>query len=172
MDAIALLKQDHTEVKKLFSEVEALGERAHASRRKLFQKISEALELHTMIEENVFYPAFRSRAEDTEERDQVLEALEEHGVAKILLGELQGLPPTEETFKPKLSVLMESVRHHIKEEEGQLFKTARNLFDVEELKELGERLQSAKKILPVEPARPKSRRGEVETAREPTVRIN
>ncbi|MBV8283707.1 MAG: hemerythrin domain-containing protein [Candidatus Eremiobacteraeota bacterium] len=144
MDAIALLKRDHAEVKEMFEQVEALSERATATRGKLFQKIDAALELHTQIEEQVFYPAFKERAEDSEEREKILEAFEEHHVAKAVIAELKELDPSDETFAPKLNVLMEAVRHHIKEEEGQLFKMARELFDRDELTELGERLEAAK----------------------------
>ncbi len=162
MDAIALLKRDHTEVKELFSQVEELGERATASRGKLSQKILQALELHTQIEEGIFYPAFKSRAEDSEERETVLEAYEEHAVAKMLIGELQNMDPSDETFSPKLTVLMESVRHHIKEEEGKIFKMARELFEKDELNELGEQLETAKTEEGAsKPSR--SRRGEVES---------
>jgi len=170
MDAIALLKRDHAEVKELFEQVEALGERAAASREKLFEKIDRALELHTSIEENIFYPAFRSRVEDTEERDQILEAFEEHAVAKTLLDQLQGLDPSDETFKPKLMVLIESVRHHIKEEEGKLFKMARDLFDRDELDQLGEQLESAKVDEEGADSKPRTTRGEVGTARRPARR--
>lgn len=163
MDAIALLKRDHTEVKEMFSQVEELSERATASRAKLCEKIVQALELHTKIEEGIFYPAFRSRVEDEEERDQILEAYEEHNVAKMLIGELQNLDPSDETFKPKLMVLMESVRHHIKEEEGKVFKMTRELFDKNELNELGEQMETAKAEEGGAPARGRSRRGEIES---------
>jgi hemerythrin-like domain-containing protein len=161
MDAIALLKRDHAEVKELFSQVEELSERATASRAKLCEKIVRALELHTKIEEGIFYPAFRSRAEDEEEREKILEAFEEHNVAKMLIGELQSLDPSDETFQPKLMVLVESVRHHIKEEEGELFKMARQLFDKEELDELGAELETAKSEGGEAPAQTRSRTGDV-----------
>lgn len=171
MDAIALLKRDHAEVKQLFSQVEELSERATASRGKLSEKITQALELHTKIEEGIFYPAFKSRAEDSEEREGILEAYEEHAVAKMLIGELQSTDPSDETFSPKLTVLMESVRHHIKEEEGKIFKMARNLFDKNELNELGEQLETAKTGEGAAPAPARSRRGEIEsTGRRPVPR--
>ena len=162
MDAIALLKRDHAEVKELFSQVEELSERATASRGKLCEKITQALELHTKIEEGIFYPAFKSRAEDSEEREGILEAYEEHAVAKMLIGELQNMDPSDETFSPKLTVLMESVRHHIKEEEGKIFKMARELFEKDELNELGEQLETAKAEEGGAPST-RSRRGEVES---------
>lgn len=163
MDAIALLKRDHAEVKQLFSQVEELSERATASRGKLCEKITQALELHTKIEEGIFYPAFKSRAEDSEEREGILEAYEEHAVAKMLIGELESMDPSDETFSPKLTVLMESVRHHIKEEEGKIFKMARDLFEKDELNELGEQLETAKAEEGGTPARSRSSRGEVES---------
>ena len=165
MDAIALLKRDHAEVKEMFSQVEELSERATASRAKLCEKIVQALELHTQIEEGIFYPAFRSRAEDEEERDKILEAYEEHNVAKMLIGELQNLDPSDETFKPKLMVLVESVRHHIKEEEGKIFKMARELFEKDELNQLGEELETAKTSGGEGRPRGRARTGEVESRR-------
>ncbi|MBV8491718.1 MAG: hemerythrin domain-containing protein, partial [Candidatus Eremiobacteraeota bacterium] len=145
MDALTLLKQDHAEVKELFAQFEALGERAVASKERLYRKIQDALELHTSLEEAIFYPALKQRAEDTEERDTVLEAFEEHAVAKNLIEQLRSLDPSEETFVPKITVLMESVRHHIKEEEGPLFKIARQLMEKDELAELGEEMAEAKR---------------------------
>lgn len=150
MDAIALLKADHKEVKGLFRDVEALGEKAFAAREKLFLKIADALTQHTQIEERVFYPAFKERTKSaTDQRNEVLEAFEEHSVAKTLISELRALDPKDETYAPKLTVLIEAVEHHVKEEEGTLFKMARELFDSAELTALGERLREAKQAVPV-----------------------
>lgn len=147
MDAIKLLKEDHKRVKALFEQVEELGDRASAQRKKLFQKIDKELTVHTKIEETVFYPEFRRRASDSEERNEVLEAYEEHKIAKTLIAELEDLDPKDETYKPKLRVLKEMVNHHVKEEEREMFKMTRELFDKQELEELGERLAEAKKQL-------------------------
>ena len=144
MDALSLLKKDHANVKTLFKEIEGLGDRAHTARKNLFQKIDEELALHAEIEEKVFYPAFKQRAKDSEERDEVLEAYEEHALVKALLAELENMEPKDESYKPKLNVLMELVKHHVKEEEGTLFPMARELFGPDELKELGDELQRAK----------------------------
>ncbi len=144
MDAIKLLKEDHKKVKALFEEVEGLGDRASTQRKNLFQKIDQELTLHSKIEETLFYPEFKKRAENTEERDEVLEAYEEHGVVKVMIGELENLDPKDETYKPKLTVLKELVMHHVKEEEGELFKMAREIFDPEELDSIGERIVAAK----------------------------
>ena len=145
MDAIKLLKEDHKKVKALFEEVEGLGERAATQRKNLFQKIDRELTLHAKIEETLFYPEFKKRAEDTEERDEVLEAYEEHGVVKAMIGELENLDPKDEKYKAKLTVLKELVMHHVKEEETELFKMAREMFEPEELDQIGERMVKAKK---------------------------
>ena len=147
MDALKLLKADHKKVKMLFGEVDELGDRASSRRQKLFQQIDQELTIHSKIEETIFYPEFRRRAGKGEERDEVLEAYEEHNLVKTIIGELENLDPKDETYKPKLSVLKEMVEHHVKEEEGPMFKMARELFDQEELDELGERLMTAKEEL-------------------------
>jgi len=144
VDAIKLLKEDHKKVKALFEEVEGLGDRASTQRKNLFQKIDEELTLHSKIEETLFYPEFKKRAENSDEREEVLEAYEEHGVVKVMIGELEDLDPKDETYKPKLNVLKELVMHHVKEEEGELFKMARELFEPEELNQIGDRIAAAK----------------------------
>lgn len=144
MDALKLLKEDHKKVKALFGEVEDLGERASTQRKNLFQQIDRELTLHSKIEETLFYPEFRKRAENSDEREEVLEAYEEHGVVKTMIGELEDLDPKDETYKPKLNVLKELVDHHVKEEEGPLFRMARQIFEPEELDAIGERIMQAK----------------------------
>ena len=144
MDAIKLLKEDHKKVKALFEEVEGLGDRASAQRKNLFQKIDKELTLHSKIEETLFYPEFKKRAENGEERDEILEAYEEHGIVKVMIGELEDLDPKDEKYKAKLTVLKELVMHHVKEEEGELFPMARELFDREELNRIGDRIVAAK----------------------------
>ncbi len=144
MDALTLLKNDHTKVKGLFKEVEALGERATASRERLFEQIDEELRLHAEVEEKIFYPAFKKHAENSEEREEVAEAFEEHALVKQLIEELEGLEPSEEQYKAKLNVMIELVKHHADEEEKVMFKEARELFDESELEELGARIAQAK----------------------------
>lgn len=138
MDALSLLKKDHQQVKTLFKEVEELGDRATSSRAKLFTQIDEALTLHAKIEEQLFYPELKKRAPNNGEREKVLEAFEEHAIVKTLLGELEELDPKDETYRAKLQVLTESVEHHIKEEEAEIFKLARQVLDAGELESIGE----------------------------------
>jgi hemerythrin superfamily protein len=147
MDAITLLKQDHKAVEKLFKQFEKAT--APAQQRKLARKVIEELSVHAAIEEMLFYPAVRERVPKQE--DTVLEALEEHHVVKWVLSELDEMKPDHERFKAKMSVLIESVRHHVKEEESELFPEVRKGMKRKELAELGEALEKAKKAAPTQP---------------------
>ena len=111
-DAIALLKADHRSVEKLFRDFERSGATAHKTRRKLVDKMIAELSVHAAIEEQFFYPAARREAPKLE--SDVLEAMEEHHVVKWLLSELQHAEPTDDRFAPKVTVLMENVRHHVR----------------------------------------------------------
>ena len=148
-DAIAFLKADHREVEKLFKDFEKSGERAHRSRRKLVESMIRLLSQHAAIEERVFYPAVR-RAVPAAKND-VLESLEEHHIVKWLLSELAGMDPTDERFGAKVTVLTENVRHHVREEEGELFPEVRSEMGRKALVELGGELQKAKRTAPTRP---------------------
>lgn len=148
-DAIALLKQDHREVEDLFDKFERAGDGAHKQKRKLVDQMIEALSRHASIEERVLYPWAREYIED--EDDTVLEALEEHHVVKWLLWELEDLDPTDERFDAKVTVMAENVRHHVKEEERDLFSDLRDVATRAELLDLAERLRRAKSDAPTRP---------------------
>jgi hemerythrin-like domain-containing protein len=149
-DAVALLKDEHKELEKLFKKFEDLGPRAHKTRENTVATIIEMLSKHAGIEELVFYPEVRDRLE-ADDAEDVLEALEEHHVAKLLLSELEGMSSEDERFHAKVTVLIESVRHHVKEEEGELFVKVREEFTRTELQEMGARLEEAR---PAAPSRP------------------
>jgi hemerythrin-like domain-containing protein len=149
VDAIAYLKSDHREVEKLFKAFEKAGDKAFRTKRKLVDQMIVALSEHAAIEEQFLYPA--ARQEVPEASDQVLESLEEHHVAKWLLSELEGLGPTEERFVAKVTVLIESVRHHVEEEEQDLFPQLRAQMSRKLLIELGGKLQDAKGLAPTRP---------------------
>jgi len=138
MNAIELLKSDHNKVNLLFQKVKATEESEH---RELFEKIREELEIHTHIEETIFYPKIK---EEPELEDIVLEGIEEHHQAKIFLRELAALSENSEKFEPKLKVLMEDVTHHVQEEEGEMFPKIEELFDQATLEELGARMEKEK----------------------------
>jgi hemerythrin superfamily protein len=149
MDAITLLRDDHRTVEKLFKEFEKAGPRAGKTKWKLVDKIIEELSIHAMIEETIFYPAVRNAVEDAE--DDVLEALEEHHIVKWVLSELEGMTPKDERFDAKVTVLIENVRHHVKEEQDELFPEVRAAMTRKDLTTLGEAMAEAKKVVPTRP---------------------
>ena len=157
MDAIALLQHDHREVEQLFRQFEKLTERAHRSKQKIVMKVIRELAIHAAIEEMLFYPAVRTAALKADVRalkeaaDTVLESLEEHHVVKWTLSELEKMDSEDERFDAKFKVLMESVRHHVEEEQDDLFPKARRLLGKDLLEELGERMEKAKRIAPTRP---------------------
>ena len=148
-EAIALLKQDHREVEQLFKRFEKAGENAHRTKGQIVGQIIEALSRHAAIEELVFYPAVRR--EVPKQESTVLEALEEHHVVKWLLSELEALDPAAERFDAKATVLIENVRHHVKEEETELFPKVRQRIERRRLIELGAELRDAKRRAPTHP---------------------
>lgn len=147
MDAITLLKQDHKTVEKLFRQFEKTT--APAEQRKLAKRIVKELSVHAAIEEMVFYPAVRERVPKAE--DTILESLEEHHIVKWVLNELEDMQPNHERFKAKMKVLIENVRHHVEEEESELFPDVRKDIKRKDLAELGEALEKAKKVAPTSP---------------------
>jgi hemerythrin superfamily protein len=148
-DAIAFLKADHREVETLFAAYEKAGERALRTKRKLVDDMVRALSQHAAIEEQFFYPAVR-RQVPSANRD-VLEALEEHHVVKWLLSELADMDAADERFNAKVAVLTESVRHHVREEEHDLFPEVRAAMGRKDLVELREKLEEAKRLAPTRP---------------------
>lgn len=145
-DAIVLLKADHRDVEKVFRSFERAGDRAHATRRRLVDEMITKLSAHAFIEEHVLYPA--AKKEVPEARDEVLEAVEEHHVVKWELQELVGLDPEDDRFSAKVTVMMENVRHHVKEEESEFFPLLRANLGRKRLLELGVELVKAKRMAP------------------------
>jgi len=139
MDAITLLKTDHDKVKGLLAELETTTERGVKTRTELFATIKGELTIHEIIEEEIFYPELKAHPKA---KDIVLEGYEEHHVVDLLMGELEALPVDDETWGPKALVMKENIEHHIEEEEGEMFKTARSVFDTAELEDLGARMES------------------------------
>ena len=144
MDALALLKDDHDKVKKMLDELDSTTERAEKTRTELFGKLKHDLTIHETIEEEILYPALKEFAKT---RDITLEAYEEHHVVDQIVGELEATPVTDETWGAKLTVMKENLEHHIEEEEGDMFKKARQVMDRAELDEMGERMDTRKREL-------------------------
>ena len=149
MDAIDLLIEDHRKVEDLFKKFEELTERAEKGQADLVEQITSELVRHAAIEEQIFYPAVRSAIPDLDL--DVREGLEEHGVVEQLLAELSNLESTDERYRPKMLVLIENTRHHIEEEEGELFPTVRKEIDAETREELGQAMEAAKENAPTRP---------------------
>jgi hypothetical protein len=143
MDAIALLKADHDKVKKMLAEGEDTTERAEKTRTELFDTLKSEMLIHERIEEEIFYPALKSHPKA---RDIVLEGYEEHHVVDEIMGELETTPVTDETWGAKFKVMKENIEHHIEEEEGEMFKQARQVFDADELEALGGRMLELKQL--------------------------
>lgn len=141
MNAIELLKEDHDRVDKLFQKVKANEDADH---RDTFDQIKTELEIHTHIEETIFYPKIREEG-DEELKKIVLEGLEEHHQAKMFLREIAGLADESEKFQPKLKVLMEDIAHHVQEEEGKMFPMIQKQFDEYTLQMLGNEMEKEKK---------------------------
>ena len=139
-NAIALLKADHQKVKGLFDAFEKT--KSQSKKQSTAQQALQELRIHAAIEEEIFYPALRERLKD---EDMLDEAEEEHRVAKTLIGELVSKGAKTEHFEAKFIVLAENVRHHIKEEEGDMFKKARSAKI--DLKVLAEQLSARKEEL-------------------------
>lgn len=139
--AFTLLKADHDLVKELFDKFEETNN--SKSKQKIVAEALAELKVHAAVEEQVFYPALRQHMED--EDGLMDEADEEHHVAKFLIAELDQMDGNEEHWEAKFCVLAENVRHHIKEEEGEIFPQARKT-DID-FAELGRRMSELKESL-------------------------
>jgi hemerythrin superfamily protein len=138
-DGLQLLAQDHRKVEELFANFEKAS--GASAKRKIVLEICTELKIHTMIEEEIYYPAIRGKVED----DPLDEAWVEHDSAKTLVNELEAAEPDEQFYDAKVLVLKELIEHHVKEEEKQqenLFQQTRAA-DID-LEALGEQLAARK----------------------------
>lgn len=118
MDAISLLKQDHSEVTKLFEAFEEDG----ADKAQIASDICRMLTVHAQIEEEIFYPSAREAFNADEEGDDLLDEAEvEHAGAKDLIAQIEENGDSDDLFEAKVKVLGEYIKHHVKEEEGEMF---------------------------------------------------
>ena len=138
-DAIALLKQDHRTVSALFEEFEKADEEEQSA---IAQRVCQLLTVHATIEEELLYPAAKQAFEDEEDDDLVNEAEVEHGTAKELIAKIEGMTSDDEHFKATVKVLGEYIKHHVKEEENELFPQLKKT--ELDLKEIGSRLADRK----------------------------
>ena len=145
MDAITLLKQDHQKLKKLMSELEKTTERGVKTREELFGKLMAELTVHERIEEEIFYPAVKERAETKQVEELIAESYEEHHFVDMIAEEIKETPFEAEEWAAKFKVMMENIEHHaIEEEEGKLFPKVQRAFSKAELEDLGARMLELK----------------------------
>lgn len=148
MNAIQLLKEDHKKVRSLLAELEATTRRAAKKRTDLLATIAREIEIHTTLEEEIFYPAFKQSGKVADDDKLYFEALEEHRAAgDMVLPDLQRTAPDSEQFSGRAKVLKELVEHHAGEEEREMFPRARELLSAAELRDLGERMAERKRQL-------------------------
>jgi hemerythrin superfamily protein len=145
-DAVALIKADHREVEKLFHEFEDAGDRAYKTKQQLVSQIIKELEVHATVEEEIYYPAVEAKAKK-DGKELVAEAVEEHHVVKVLLGELATMSAEDDAFDAKVTVLMEHVRHHVEEEEEEMLPQSEEVLGKDELTRLGEQMAARKQQL-------------------------
>jgi hypothetical protein len=145
MNAIRMLKADHKRVKDLFREYESASDRAYERKRSIADKVFKELEVHSKLEEEIFYPAVRERA-DEDGKELVLEGIVEHHVVESLIIELRARDPEDEEFDAKFKVLTENVEHHIEEEEGEMLPNAEKVLS-RDLDRLGSEMEERKKQL-------------------------
>jgi len=144
MDVLQLLKEDHDKIKKILTHLESTTDRGVKTREEFYTKVRAELQVHEAIEEEILYPALK---EHPKAKDLVLEAYEEHNVVDMVMAELDALPYDDETWGAKLTVMRENIEHHIGEEESEMFEQCRDVFDRDELAELGDRMEARKEEL-------------------------
>lgn len=141
-NAITLLKSQHATVKRLLRQMNETG--STKERDRLCDQIEREVKIHSQLEEEVFYPAFKAAAQKAgpQEENLFYEALEEHHLVDIELPSLKAANTKSPEWEAKAKVLKDLLEHHIREEEGQMFTAARTLFDDDQLRELGDLMQS------------------------------
>jgi hemerythrin superfamily protein len=142
MDALELLTADHNRVRGLFSRFQAAEGDNDAQAARLAAKIFEELEVHTKIEEEIFYPAITKLNDEIHEL--VTEGVEEHHVVDNLMAEVRTLTPSDEEWAAKMKVLIENVEHHAEEEEQEMFQKVRKAMGSDARAALGKRLETMK----------------------------
>jgi hemerythrin-like domain-containing protein len=151
-DTIVLLKDEHREIRQAFKAFRDADERADVRKGELVDRIIELLTVHTYIENEVMYPCVRNLLPDLE--DDVLESYEEHPVADVLVMELAGMDPSDERFDAKTMVLIESVEHHMEEEEQDWFPQVRAGLGRKQLQEIGAEMIEKRAKAPRRPSQP------------------
>jgi hemerythrin superfamily protein len=150
-DVIEILEHDHREVEQMFSELEALRgastDEAKSRRKDLTERVTIELVRHSVAEEVLVYP----KVEDKVSAEQADHAREEHAEAEETMHRLEKLDADDPRFDDELATLMAEIRHHIEDEEGQMFASMRQSIDADELRKLGARVEGFKQVAPTRP---------------------
>ena len=150
-DVLEVLEHDHREVEQMFGELESLREattdEARSRRKTLTEQVTIELVRHSVAEEVLVYP----KVEGKVSAEEVEHAREEHAEAEETLKRLEKLDADDPRFDDELAELMKEIRHHIEDEEGQMFAHMRQAMDEEELLTLGKRVEAFKKVAPTRP---------------------
>jgi hemerythrin-like domain-containing protein len=150
-DVIEVLEQDHREVEQMFAELESLRgastEEAKERRKAVAEQVTIELVRHSVAEEVLVYP----RVEREVSADEAEHARKEHAEAEETLQRLEKLDADDPAFDDELATLMAEIRHHIEDEEGQMFAHMRQVLDAGELRKLGSRVEAFKKVAPTRP---------------------
>jgi len=150
-DVIEILEQDHREVEQMLGELESLRgaatEEASSRRKELSEQVTIELVRHSVAEEVLVYPQVEKKVS----AEQAEHAREEHAEAEETLHRLEKLDPDDPAFDVELATLIEEIRHHIEEEEGEMFTQMRQDIEPEELRRLGDRVEAFKKVAPTRP---------------------
>jgi hemerythrin superfamily protein len=145
MNALQLLRKDHSTVKSLFNKFDRTNKADHERRSDIFLQIRRELQIHSRTEEVILYPAIK--ALNGEGRRLVSEALKDHKEIDQLLMQISRLNATDKNFNEKVEALMENVDHHIDEEEGEIFQFAEENCSEQQLRDLARQIQQQKRIL-------------------------
>lgn len=148
-DAVALLTRQHDEFRRLFEEFGELSGRPSERKGQLVRELITLLVKHAEIEEQVFYPAVQAELSDL--RSDVDESLEEHHAAELLLSELDSMTPDAERYDAKVTVLIETVSHHLEEEEQELFPEVTRQLSEERRRAIGAAMEEVWKVAPTRP---------------------
>lgn len=146
MNAISMLKSDHRKIEKLFREFEAAGDRAFRERQEIARKVCTELEIHSQLEEQLFYPAVQMTA-DAKGQDLVRTAIKEHHVVQTIIDELNVMSSEAENYWSTFKMLAEHVEHHIREEERDMLPGVRDQLGQERLDYLGDQMVRRKREL-------------------------
>lgn len=151
MDIVTVLKADHRKVDELFSQLKGASGRALKTKERLFLEVKQALTLHMLAEETILYP----RMQDMPDlRKASFEAGEEHRLVKQLLSEVSQLECGSEPWNAKVKVVMDLVTHHVREEEGEVFKKLKSSLSSTTLNEMGAAVVALKQNAPEPPLTP------------------